>query len=360
MPKICLMSSSLGSGGAERSLVGLANYLVKNNWQVDIVLSQLGDTIYEIDETINIVILSNNIKCKKKIVQYFLRLKNLKKYLKNNRDIDIIYSIFYSNLLYVKLCSGLKKIKKITSIRYNPYVTLSKKEKLFRKYCINSADAVIMQTVRAQEFFNNKFNCYLSVIENAISNPDVYVQQLPKQRTKRIVAVGRDTSEKDYKTLVVAFSKFSNNHSDYILEIYGSGKFKEIKDYAKQLQIVDKIKFMGAHKDVISMINDASCYVLSSNSEGMPNALLEALAIGLPCVSTDCPTGPRELIEDGVNGILVPVGDDEALAFAISKMIEDKEFATKCSKNAMKIRETHSIDFIGNQYNQLFIELLNK
>ena len=359
MQKICLMASSLGSGGAERTLVGLANYLVNNNWQVDIVVSQIGKKIYEIDDSINIIDLSDNIKSKNKLLKYFFRTKNFKKYLKNN-DVKIIYSVSYGSLIYPLLCRKAKKIIKITSVRNNPYSKKDKMDRLFRKFFLNASSAIVVQTERAKEYFTDKVNKPLYVIENAISNPDVYVQQFPKQRTKRIVAVGRDTTEKDYKTLILAFSKFSNNQSDYILEIYGSGKFKEIKDYAKKLQLVDKIKFMGAHKDVISMINDASCYVLSSNSEGMPNALLEALAIGLPCVSTDCPTGPRELIEDGVNGILVPVGDDEALAFAISKMIEDKEFATKCSKNAMKIRETHSIDFIGNQYNQLFIELISK
>lgn len=360
MHRICLMASDLGSGGAERSLVGLANYLVKNNWQVDIVVSKVGNKIYETDALINIVDLSAKIKSKSRLLKYFYRIRNFNKYLKNNSELKIIYSVSYSSLIYPLLSRKSKKIVKITSVRNNPYSKKDKMDRFFRKFFLNASNAVVVQTERAKEYFADKINKPLYVVENAISNPDVYLQQYPLQRTKRIVAVGRDTYEKDYKTLVSAFAKFNCDHSDYILEIYGNGMFIEIKEYANQLQIADKVKFMGAHKDVISLINDASCYVLSSNSEGMPNALLEALAIGLPCVSTDCPTGPRELIENGVNGILVPVGDSDALAQAIGKMIGDKEFADKCSSNGLKIRETHSLDFIGAQYNKLFFELLKE
>ena len=360
MHKICLMASDLGSGGAERALVGLANYLANNGWQVDIVVSQVGNKLYETDDLINIVDLTDNIKSKNKLLKYFHRIKSFKKYIKNNNDLQIIYSVSYSSLIYPLLCRKAKKIVKITSIRNNPYSKKAKTDRFLRKFFLNASNAVVVQTERAKIYFADKINKPLYVIENAISNPDVYLQQYPQQRTKRIVAVGRDTYEKDYKTLVSAFAKFNCDHSDYILEIYGNGKFTEIKEYANQLQIADKVKFMGARKDVISLINDAGCYVLSSNSEGMPNALLEALAIGLPCVSPDCPTGPRELIEDGVNGILVPVGDSDALAQAIGKMIDDKEFADKCSNNALNIRETHSLDFIGAQYNKLFCGLLKE
>jgi glycosyltransferase involved in cell wall biosynthesis len=116
---------------------------------------------------------------------------------------------------------------------------------------------------------------------------------------------------------------------------------------------------MGVAKDAVLKIADSSVYVMSSKFEGMPNALMEAMAIGLPCVSTDCPNGPAELIENGVNGLLVPVGDVEALSEAIIKMIEDREFAERCGKNARKILETHSIDQKAKEYAEYIEKVLN-
>ena len=112
----------------------------------------------------------------------------------------------------------------------------------------------------------------------------------------------------------------------------------------------DKVLFMGTCPDAIVKVADSACYAMSSLFEGMPNALMEAMAVGLPCVCTDCPNGPAELIENEKNGLLVPMEDENALAGAILRMIEDKPFAEKCGKNASKIKETHSMDTNGKQY----------
>ena len=189
------------------------------------------------------------------------------------------------------------------------------------------------------------------VIHNAVGNALVYQVSDSIEAKNKISAVGRLSEQKDYPSLFKAFRLVSEKHPDIRLEIFGTGGDElSLRDFATKLGIDGKVDFMGTRKDAILMIADSLCYVMSSRFEGMPNALMEAMAIGLPCVSTDCPNGPRELIEDGVNGLLVPVGDHESLADAICKMIEDREFATTCAIRAKGILNTHSVENIAKQY----------
>ena len=140
------------------------------------------------------------------------------------------------------------------------------------------------------------------------------------------------------------FKKVLKKHPDYILKFYGDGPDEEkMKEYAASLDIDKSVVFCGVSKQVLKDISKSEIFVLSSDYEGIPNALLEAMSIGLPCVSTDCsPGGARMLINSGENGLIVPCGDASALADAICKMIEDRDFAIKCGKEALKVRERFS------------------
>ena len=117
---------------------------------------------------------------------------------------------------------------------------------------------------------------------------------------------------------------------------------------------------MGSHKDAIVKASDSTCYVMSSKFEGMPNALLEAMAVGLPCISTDCPNGPAELITPNKNGVLVSVGDEKALTDAILNFIENPDFANMCGRNAKEILETHNINIKAREYMDYIIKIFNE
>lgn len=177
------------------------------------------------------------------------------------------------------------------------------------------------------------------------------------ERKNKIVAVGRLEEEKNHMLLLDAFQCFAKEYPEYELIIYGSGVLlPQLENKAELLGISDKVVFAGFVKGVLEEIADAKMYVLSSDYEGMSNSLLEAMGIGMPVISTDCPIGGSAmLIEDGENGLLVPVGNVMALSNAMKQIVANPELTEKLSKNAARCREKYSVDKICEQW----LEVLN-
>ena len=160
--------------------------------------------------------------------------------------------------------------------------------------------------------------------------------------------MGRLEPQKNYKLLIDAFEKVYKKYNDYILEIYGKGFLKDtLEEYIKSTGLNNCIILKGQVDNVRDAIYKASVFAMSSDYEGMPNALLEAACIGIPCVSTDCPCGgAKEILENGKNGILVNVNDSQKLADGIIKMIADYDFATKCGENSNNSAKKYTQDKI--------------
>ena len=252
-----------------------------------------------------------------------------------------------------------RKYKLICSERSNPMIVTDNKQIKLRNSVLQSADGIVFQTERAKECFSKEIQSKGVVIPNAVGNPYAYKAEDVSVREKTITAMGRLHTAKDYPALIKAFKIVSDKHPEYSLNIFGGGDNKSLLELVKEFDIDDKVKFIGAKEDAVLDIAKSTCYVLSSIYEGMPNALMEAMAVGAPCVSTDCPFGPGELIVNGENGLLVPVGDVKSLANAICKFIEDKELACKCSQNAKKILDTNSVDIIAKKYYDYICNIVN-
>ena len=171
-------------------------------------------------------------------------------------------------------------------------------------------------------------------------------------REKRIVAVGRLNVQKNHKLLLRAFAAFTKGHSGYVLEIYGQGEQEaELRALAGKLEIDGSVIFKGFSTHVLSDIRTASMYVLSSDYEGISNSMLEAMALGLPVIATDCPIGgSRMYIRDGVNGLLVPVGDAGALAGAMGKLADDPAIGERLGAEAVKLREELTVSKIADRF----------
>lgn len=357
--KMCFLVYGLGCGGAERTIAYLSNYAVAHNVDVDIVMYGQEKSCYELDKHVNICQLESYKKTSKtskfvKLVNSFRNYLNIRKefklYIKENKP-DVVFCMLSDSILYA--FKGCKKTPIIGSERSNPYWMTSKIQKLKRKFVFNKTSGIIFQTERAKNFYDGKIKVpNVAIIPNAVGNELVYkLDYNPKIFEKKIGAVGSLRAQKDYPTMIKAFAIFLKNHPDYVLEIFGEGSDKQkLIDLTKELNIENSVKFMGVHSDALKQISNSACYVLSSISEGMPNALMEAMAIGVPCISTDCNNGPAELIENNVNGILVPIQDIDKLSDAMTKMVDDRKFANSCGENAKKLRETNSIEVIAKRY----------
>lgn len=358
---IVFLVANLACGGVERTVSYLSKYFAEQGQNTSIICIS-NEQFYDIDEKVNLIKLniasgcSGSIDRYKKIVQ---RLVKINKAISKTKP-DCVVCLDAEMLRFIRLQYKFGKFKLITSERTNPLMN-SEKQREAKCDAYRNSDGIVFQTERAKQCFPPDIAQKGVVIPNAVGNELVFGVGKCKERRKAITAAGRLTEQKDYPTLLKAFSLFHADHPDYVLEIYGGGEDKEaLCEMSSNMGLDECVLFKGTTKDAVLHVASSSCYVMSSIYEGMPNALMEALAVGVPCVSTDCPFGPAELIRDGENGLLVPVGDDKALANAISKMIDDKEFAEKCAEKAKNILNEQSIESISQKYLDYILSFIEK
>lgn len=325
---ITFVLGSLGRGGAERVVSILSNDYIKKGWDVDILLLLFNNIDYKIDKKIRIFDFTGKYKSRLKNLPYWIT--SIHKYIKNNKpDIILSFAARINIITYIATI-GLEK-KLFVSERNDPKKDgRTKLVDMATKYIYPRTDGVIFQTQRAKSYFCKINNGTI------IPNP-IEVSTICKSvKNKKIVAVGRLTEQKNHKLLIKAFSKVLSDFPEYKLEIYGDGELKEeLLKLIKELNIENSVILNGNVSNIHDCISDAELFVLSSDYEGLSNALLEAMMIGLPCISTDC-AGSDEYIQNNENGILVPVGDEDLLSEAIKKMLSDDEFRKRCG---MKARE---------------------
>lgn len=352
--KILFLVAHLQSGGAERTVSYLSSYFAKKDWEVT-VLSLSDDVFYQLDPDVHLVTLGIPTTAHSFLSRYtniIKRYHSVGRFLKKSPQ-DVVVCLLPEMAKYVFPLLKKKQFSLITSERINPAAISDPKVLALKKKVYRNSDGIVFQTQRAKEFYDADIQAKGIVIHNAVGNELVYQVPDAIERKKKITAIGRIDAQKDYPTLLKAFARVTAKHPAYRLEIFGSGSDavrSELEQLAETLGVRKQVVFRGAHSDAILQAADSACYVMSSLFEGMPNALMEAMAAGIPCISTDCPNGPAELIESEKNGLLVPVGDADALADAICRMIEQPDFAAVCGKAAKQILNTHSVAVKAQEY----------
>jgi len=349
--KILFLMPHLNSGGAERTLSYVSSHMVEAGHDV-VVVTLTNNIFYALNPKIELESLGISTVSANRLQKYvniYKRFKRVEESIKKHKP-DVVFCMLPTMAKYVLQIKNRYDFVLITSERNNPLFDTDE-EKRIKAKIYNKSNGIIFQTQRARECFPENIQKKGIVIPNAIGNEQAYQVTSSKEKKNKFFAVGRLSKQKDYPTMFRAFAEFLKKHPGYILDIYGDGALKkQLSDLAKELGILENINFKGVSKDALKESADAKCFILSSVYEGMPNVLMEAMAIGIPCISTDCPFGPGELIDNGENGILVPVGDMEALKEAMCKMVEDEEFAQYCGNNARKLLDTNSISAISERY----------
>lgn len=382
-------------GGAERVICNLAEYFYSEGYRVTMVTKVRDEKEYELNPGIKRIIadITPEEETASRIRNLFARIAKLKRIWKEVKP-DVIVSFIRKNNLMAIASAVPLGIPVVVSVRSAPerelkgfgFKTIS--FLLFRQ-----AAGVVLQTREAYNFFPGYIRAKAVVLPNSI-NPD-FLKESEKlalernndingvsnekpekvavestninreepmvidnrvvfsKREKKIITVGRIDDNKNQRMLVEAYAKIAGPYPEWSLELIGDGSGRQaLEEYVSTLPCKDRISFTGAVDDVAKRMSVASIFVLPSKIEGMPNALIEAMVMGMACISTDCPCGgPRDLIAaDETNGILVPVDNVDAMAMALKRLIINDTLRESMGDNARKIITTLHPDTVNKQW----------
>ena len=366
------------SGGLERITVAKANALSKfNENHVYIVVAFHRKDRYQLDKNVQLINLDvpyYDDFYKGKIGRLFFLFRMRKRHKLLLEDAlnqifpDIVIAVGKSEKLFLprlKLRSRPVLIREIHFTKYYRSLDAVRGiDRLFAKIheffdyglSIWKYDRIIVLTKYDKEN-------YWSNIPRVIVMPNPLVQvagDLSDLTKKVVIAVGRLVYAKNFRSLISSWADVSMRHPDWILEIYGEGPLREeLQKQILELRLQDTVFLKGYSSDIMQAMHNSSVLVSSSLYEGFALVLIEAMSIGLPVVSYDCPTGPRDIIEDGENGFIVPLNDEETLSEKICWLIENEPERKIMGKHAHETSKRYSLDSIINHWMNLFEELLN-
>ena len=364
--KIVFHLNCLEQGGAERVVTTLANNFISDGIEVFIATEWKAENEFEINEKIRRIHVGLTDKQEKASTkkQFFMRIFNLRKLLKREKP-DMVIAFAKKANYRALMATVFTKIPVIVSVRTNPYLHYTgRRDKVLIPIFYPRAAGNVFQTVGAKEFFAPRIQKKSRIILNPINDKYLGVKK-PEQRRKVVVQSGRLVDFKNQLMLIDAFVKVHERHPEYSLEIYGGDSHDGTKELLEESMIKNHtneyIRLMGASDSLQEKLLDASLFAFSSDWEGLPNALMEAMALGLPIVATDCPCGgPATLIENKVNGLLVPIKDPEAMANGICRLIEDRQMAERLGDKAREISEIANTEAICSQWKSYIEELCKK
>lgn len=344
--------SHRNGGGAERAITHFANSLARNGFEVHFIQLFLHENDYALSSEVKFHYIEQP-QVRNKLVR---RIKHIVRVFKEIRAIQPTYMIpMLETMEYVGFAvTRFSKINFIYTIRNNPADMPKKRlERWFRNCLAFFSTAVFVQNEKQKAYFPTIMHQRVFAVPNMVGESFLKVQTHEIREIKRIVTAGRLNVQKNHQFLIKAFSKVVRNHRDEDIElfIYGAGpEENKLKSLVQDLNLQDKVKFPGRCEELETVYANSDLFVLSSSFEGMPNALMEAMAVGLPCISTDCETGPADLITPNENGILVKCNDINAMVDAIEYAIAHPEEVCEMGKKAKEtIREGYSASAIAKK-----------
>ncbi|MCD8014686.1 MAG: glycosyltransferase [Lachnospiraceae bacterium] len=346
---ILFISYKLCDGGAEKVLSTLANQLSQIGARVSVLLYQRNNNEYILDEKVVVLELGNEASHGNSgLLRSLNRMKAIRRVIKQENP-NYVIPFLDSMVRESRLAAVGINTKVIATVRNSPYQTPSSRiGRVMRNLIIRFCAGVFVQNQSQKKYFSESIQKKTFAVPNPVTKELISSKKTYNSDIKHFITCGRLHQQKNHKMLIRAFADAVARYPDISLRIYGEGDMMDnLNNYIYELHMEDYISCMGRTDDVLSVLLDSDCFILSSDYEGMPNALMEAMAVGLPCISTDCPTGPSELIENGSNGILVPVNDSERLTEEICELINNPDKAITMGQKAKEfITENFSEDII--------------
>lgn len=353
--KIAFVIYSLGTGGAERAVSGLANYLINSN-EISIITLVKSTSFYDLDGNVQLLHCLGATQTHTNIFKSFFnggrRINHLIKHLKSVKPDVVISFMHTSNIYSIWACKWLS-IPCIISERANHAVDkIPTNHERLRNLSYPHCSKLIVQTRGNQNYYSKILPLdKISIVPNAISSIIKSNRAFKGGNKERfILSVGSFKNGKAQDVLIKAFAQLPNS-SNWRLVFLGEGQnLVKFKMLVNELGLAGKVDFKGAQKDVPFYYNRAAMFVFTSEHEGFPNALLEALYFGIPSISTNCPHGPADMITEGENGFLVPVGDVNALVEKMRLLMESIELQEKFRKNALESTKKYEMEKIAAQW----------
>ena len=319
--KVYFYINTLGGGGAERVVANLASNFAKTGQQVALITSFATKDEYNILQAVRRYVLEEiNGTNDDAFTKNIRRVVRLRKIVKRDKPDILISFMAEPNFRALTACIGLRA-KNLISVRNDPDREYPNAiYRILAKTLYRLADGVVFQTKDAQKWFPPIIQARSCIILNPVEQ-EFFDASFDGIR-RDVISVGRLVPQKNYAMLIRAFASIANQIEDD-LYIYGEGELREeLEALVREMHMDSRIFLLGAARDVAETIKGAKLFVLSSDYEGLPNALMEAMALGLPCIATDCPCGgPRELLGEGEYGVLTPVGDVNALADTMANLL---------------------------------------
>ncbi|MFA6664107.1 MAG: glycosyltransferase [Lachnospiraceae bacterium] len=358
----------LCQGGAERVVSTLANSFAEKGLKVYVTTEWRDEDEFVLDERVERVDvgLCAEDKNKNRAAKFMLRIRHLREFLKKEKPDVLVAFTHRPNYRALTAARGTG-VPTVIAVRINPVGWYDHwDDKIQIPLLFPKAAGAVFQTKEQRDFFRPYLQDNSRIIINPVNQK--YIDAVPPSyegRAKLVVQSSRLVDFKNQPMLLRAFIKVHSKHPEYKLRIYGpdskDGTKAKLEKIISDNSAQDYIELSGASMQLEKDMTGAQIFVLSSDYEGMPNVLMEAMAMGLPCVATDCPPGaPRELIKDGENGLLVPVGDETAMADAIDRYIENDELRKKCGTNARKIKDIAGTEVISDQWLEYLNEVVSR
>jgi GalNAc-alpha-(1->4)-GalNAc-alpha-(1->3)-diNAcBac-PP-undecaprenol alpha-1,4-N-acetyl-D-galactosaminyltransferase len=364
--KLTLISSSLGFGGAERVMSIMANYWATKGWKITILTFDDGsdDPFYDLDRRIDVRALGiesqDGYQISVPSIQSNLkRVRILKQAIADSRPDVVISFTTSTNILTLLACRGLK-VKTIVSEHVHPsFNQLSKTTKLLQQWTYRQADLVTVQTHAALSFFPaDRYKT--QVIPNPVTLPssDAIQSQLYTD-DRHILAIGKLTYQKGFDLSIAAFAQVCEQHPDWTMTILGEGEMRdELESLCRKLGIEDRVYMPGIVKNVDAHLRKADIFMLSSRFEGFPVTLCEAMACGVPVIASNCLSGPKEIVHDGIDGMLVRPDNVSALALGLNQLMSDPGKRQTFSHHAPKVLERFGVKPVMAIWNRAIYKVL--
>ena len=347
---IVFVLASLGSGGAERVVSLLANKMVERGNQVEIVCLKFNDVYYQTDSRVKVTLAMQQTQ--NRLTEVFW----LRKYLKQQKP-EVVIPFTEGVYCFTILSLLGTGIPIIASERLDP-AAMSTTRKVLKRLLLPFADWLVVQTQSIKDYFPKSIQKKTSIIYNPV-NDSVFnlpsLQGRAGERLNRIISVGRLYPQKNQAMMIRAFAKVADEFPDWQLVIFGEGPLREsLELIVDSLELQDRVLLPGRTEHVIEELRKSKIFCMSSDYEGMSNAMIEAICVGLPIISTNV-SGTEELIRDGENGFIVEISDEERFTNCISQLISSPSLQDNMSVKNIQLAKIFNIDHIVGEW----ISLIN-